>query len=302
MTSESDVGVIGAGAMGFALIKRLLVHFDVSMFDPSPAARERASAAGAVCLDGATEVFALGVPVIICVASPAALSSTVDAAVSAHERGAQLGPVIESSTLDLSLKEEARVRLAAAGTELLDCPVSGTSAQALNGDLVIFASGHPAARAACEPIFAAIARRTIQAGGFGMGMRLKLLANHLVGLHSAVAGEVLMLARKSGLDDEIVLEALTSSAGTSRMLEVRGPLMIKGAYLPAAGSIDIIVKDGNMIRTMARDAGCSLALYDRADGIYRSAQAEGLGSHDIASIHGYLLSAMDTRANPDTGL
>ncbi|KAJ9603151.1 hypothetical protein H2200_012446 [Cladophialophora chaetospira] len=286
-SSSSGVGIIGVGAMGFALLQLLLdAGFAVSAFDPSPTAREQASTVGATCLPDAKAVFTMDAPVITCLPNTQAFLSTIEEAISA---GRRTKPVIETSTLDPSVKEGARRRLLETGAELLDCPLSGTSAQARNRDLVVFASGSPTGLASCKAIFTAIARTTIQAGDFGMGMRLKLLANHLVGIHTAAAAEVLMLARKVELDPIVALQALTASAGSSRMLEVRGKLMAEHKYLPATGNIDIIIKDGGMITDLAQQTGCTLPLFSRALELFQCALATGLGNHDMAALHEYLL-------------
>lgn len=297
-TVSGRVGIIGAGAMGMVFVERLLAKgFIVSVFDPSPNARERATTAGAVCLEDAAAVFARGGPVITCLFSSKAFASTVDAALAVAKSGTRVGPVIETSTLHPQVKEEARVRLADVETVLLDCPVSGTSAQAQKGDLLVLASGDRAALATCEPIFTAIARTTIRAGEFGRGMQLKLLANHLVGLHTAAAAEVLALARKAGLDPEVAIEALSQGAGYSRMLEVRGPLMANHTYLPATGSLDVIIKDGALIKDLGKQVGCGLPLFDRAYTLYEAAQAAGMGEGDMAGLHSYLL---EHYASPST--
>lgn len=284
------VGLVGAGAMGLALLERLVRGgFTVMVYDPSERACEQARATGGHCVGQAEEIFASGAPTLICVASTQAFASTVESALAASNRGAKVGLVIETSTLDLSLKTETMTRFRQDGITMLDCPLSGTSAQARNGDLVVFASGDEDALVQCAPIFSAVTRTTIQAGDFGMGMKLKLLANLLVSIHSAAAAEMLALARSVGLDPELALAALVQSAGTSRMLEVRGELMIAHKYVPATGSIDILVKDGAMIADMARQAGCALPVFNTANNLYRAAQADGLGQSDIAGIHGYLL-------------
>ena len=86
-----------------------------------------------------------------------------------------------------------------------------------------------------------------------------------------------MLARKSGVSLSVAMRALTEDAGTSRMLEVRGPLMLNHNYVPATGSIDIIVKDGKMIKELADQSGCDLPLFDGVNDLYKYAQADGLG-------------------------
>lgn len=290
--TAAKVAMIGAGAMGFAMIELLAARgFTVWVYDPSPEARQRASMVGAHCLDSAGAVFEIGVPVISCVSSAKAFECTIEAALATHSRSTIdcIGPIIEASTLDGRVKERGRTQLAQAGITLLDCPVSGTSAQARNGDLTMFASGEDAALETCKPIFDAIASRLVQAGTFGTGMKLKLLANHLVTLNSIAAAEMLLLARRGGLDPLVALEALIQSAGNSRMLEVRGKLMLNHEYVPATGSIDILVKDGGMINEWAQQSQCFLPLFDRAYELVQRAETSGLGNHDLAVIHQYLL-------------
>jgi 3-hydroxyisobutyrate dehydrogenase-like beta-hydroxyacid dehydrogenase len=149
----------------------------------------------------------------------------------------------EMGTLPLEAKEAARVACAEVGVALLDCPVSGTGAQAATGDLVVFASGEAADVAVLYPVFSALARDIRHVGPFGAGMKLKLVANLLVTIHNLAAAEALLLAEKSGLDLGMVYEAIRSGAGNSRMFEVRGPLMIDGRYEPATMKMDVYQKD-----------------------------------------------------------
>ncbi len=288
------IGLVGTGALGAALAG-LLVRggFRVVAFDPAPAALANAVAQGATGAADACRLMQAVDAAIVCVSTVAALRATADAAVDA---GNPPGLVIEMSTLPAAAKLDARERLAGRAV-VLDCPVSGTSAQAAAGDLVVFASGEREAVESCRAVFAAVARRTIHAGPFGAGMQLKLLANHLVGLHSLVAAEVLMLAEAAGLDTALALEALNESAGGSKMLKLRGELMLRRTYYPPTASIDIIVKDGALIMDMARAAECRLPLFDRAYELFGEAQREGLGKDDIAAMLEHLTKYFGRNTN-----
>lgn len=192
--------------------------------------------------------------------------------------------VIEASTLPLEAKLRARDALAASGQILLDCPVSGTGAQAAAADVVVFASGDSDAIAQCGPIFTAIGRRYVDLGAFGAGMKVKIIANHLVTIHNVAAGEAMAFARKAGLDLRTVHEALADSAGTSRMFQIRGPQMVEGRYEPPTATIRTHLKDLSIIDGFADSLDMPLPLYTAASQHYHSGLVQGYGELDTASV------------------
>ena len=97
--------------------------------------------------------------------------------------------VIETSTLPLELKLDLRDRCLARGITVLDCPISGTGAQAAAKDISVYASGPHEAFSKCRSVFEGYARSTHYCGEFGNGSRLKFIANLLVAIHTAAAGE-----------------------------------------------------------------------------------------------------------------
>ncbi|MFX7824951.1 NAD-binding protein, partial [Acinetobacter baumannii] len=82
----------------------------------------------------------------------------------------------------------------------LDCPLSGTGAQAQTRDLVVFASGEPSAIAALDPLFAGFARKVQVLGPFGDGTKMKFVANLLVAINNVASAEAMVLGMKAGLD------------------------------------------------------------------------------------------------------
>ncbi len=192
--------------------------------------------------------------------------------------------VIDTSTLPVAVKEEARRRLAARGATLLDCPVSGTGAQARAKDLVVYASGDRRACRRAVPIMRAFARASYYVGAFGAGSKMKFVANLLVAIHNVAAAEALVLATKAGLDPAMVLKVVGDGAGSSRMFEVRGPMMVKGDYADAMMKLDVWQKDMTIIADFARELGCPTPLFAASAPLYTAAAAMGHGSDDTAAV------------------
>ena len=152
--------------------------------------------------------------------------------VASAKRGTEL---IETSTLPLAKKHEIRDRCAARGITVLDCPVSGTGAQAANRDIAIYASGDRKAEAALK----GFSRSVYYCSEYSIGSKLKYVANLLVTIRNVSAAEAMVVGMKSGLDLELLYKVIKDGAGTSRMFEVRGPLMITGDYSKATMKVDV---------------------------------------------------------------
>src|SRR5258708_39470497 len=114
-----------------------------------------------------------------------------------------------------------------------------------------------------------------------MGLRR---VESLVGARKgAAAGEALHLVRRAGLDPVQALEVLTGSAANSRMLQVRGPLMVRGEF-PAQMKLDLFMKDLHLIQDAAQASGAALPLTDVAERLYAATQAAGHGAEDLAVV------------------
>ena len=138
--------------------------------------------------------------------------------------------VIEASTFALADKEAAEAALRAAGHILLDCPVSGTGAQAKIKDIVVYASGGAAEIKRLTPLFAAFSRAVHDLGAFGNGSRMKYVANLLVAIHNVASAEAMVLGIKAGLPPQLIYDLVKAGAGNSRVFELRGPMMAKDRY------------------------------------------------------------------------
>ena len=196
---EQKVGLVGLGIMGGAFARNLLLGgLKVFGCDPSLEAKEKFASLGGEVIETPAQLAARVPIILLSLPTVSALAEVTEGQRGIAASGQSGLIVIEASTFPLDAKLRARDLLAARGQILLDCPVSGTGAQAAVADLVIFASGDPAAIGRCREIFDRIGRRHINLGEFGAGMKLKIIANHLVTIHNVAAGEAMAFAAKAG--------------------------------------------------------------------------------------------------------
>jgi len=276
--ARRNVGIIGLGIMGSAMAANLMrAGFRVTGYDPDPACMRRHRRAGGVAAGSVEEVAGAAEILITSLPSAKALELTSKAVT-----GKKV--IIETSTLPIAVKEAARRRLARAGATLLDCPLSGTGAQARTGDLVVYASGSRAAFSKTIPVLKGFSRGHYFLGKFGNGSKMKFAANLLVAIHNVSAAEAVVLARKSGLGAALAVKVLGDGAGASRMLQVRGPMMAKRAYGDATMKVEVWQKDMKIIGDFARTLRSPTPLFSATKAVYNAAMAQGHARHDTASV------------------
>lgn len=282
MASRDRVGVIGLGIMGSAMSGNLIAAgFPVLGYDVLAGRRSALARAGGQAARSVRDVAAKAPIIITSLPSEKALHSVAADLAGAHHRDRV---VIETSTLPIATKETARKLLAERGITLLDCPLSGTGAQAKVKDLAVYASGARGAYRRCVPVFEAFARTHYFLGPFGAGSKMKFLANLLVAIHNVSAAEALVLGMKAGLDPATMVKVLGDGAGSSRMLQIRGPMMARNDYCDATMKVGVWQKDMRIITEFAREHDCPTPLFAATTSIYNAAMALGFAEADTASV------------------
>jgi 3-hydroxyisobutyrate dehydrogenase/glyoxylate/succinic semialdehyde reductase len=276
------VGIVGLGIMGSAIARNLVERgWRVIGFDIDAAKRAELAAANVSIAADVAEV-ARNAPVIMTsLPTPAAVA---DVAQMIADAGQSPRIVIELSTLTLADKLRFEAILNKAGHIALDCPLSGTGAQARNRDLVVYASGDSDAIAHCTGLFADFAKQSADLGAFGNGSRMKFVANHLVAIHNVATAEAMILAERAGLDPKMVVEMVGPGAGGSRMFQMRAPMMVEGVYEPATMKVSTWKKDMAIIAEFAEDVGCETPMFTLTQPVYTEAMAMGLGDQDTAAV------------------
>jgi 3-hydroxyisobutyrate dehydrogenase-like beta-hydroxyacid dehydrogenase len=280
--NKGRVGVVGLGTMGGAVARNLAERaWAVVGYDPSSQRVEEARAAGVKIVDSPAAVAAETDTVLTSLPSAAALHAVVREIADSNSKELL---VAEMSTLTLEDKSKAESALRAAGHTMLDCPLSGTGAQAATRDLVVYASGDPKRIEDLRDIFADFSRLAHNVGEFGNGMKIKFVANLLVAINNVASAEAMVLGMKAGLDPQQIIDLVSAGAGNSRIFELRAPLMAERRYEPATMSIGLWQKDMQVIGEFARQIGCPTPIFTATETVYRAALANGQEKQDTASV------------------
>jgi L-threonate 2-dehydrogenase len=296
---NKTVGIVGLGIMGGAIARNLVDRgWRVIGFDTDAARRAELGLANVV-IAGSVGQVAHDAPVIMTsLPSPAAVEQV---AREIADSGQPPRIVAELSTLAIADKLRFETILEQAGHTALDCPLSGTGAQAKNRDLIVYASGDSDAIARCKNLFSDFAKQSADLGRFGNGSRMKFIANHLVAIHNVATAEAMVLAERAGLDPKMVVDMVGPGAGGSRMFQMRAPMMVEGVYEPATMKVSIWQKDMAVIAEFAEDVGCATPLFTLTQPVYAEAMAMGLGDQDTAAVFEVLKKTIvrDPKGAPD---
>src|SRR3954452_9259752 len=294
-----NVGIVGLGIMGGAIARNLLERgWTVIGTDIDLTKRAELASSGVVI---AADVKQLAHAADIIMRSLPSAAAAAAVARDIAESGAPQRIVAELSTLTIADKLRFKDILEPAGHVALDCPLSGTGAQAKTRDLIVYASGDREAIARCASLFSDFAKQSADLGTYGNGSRMKFVANHLVAIHNVATAEAMVLAQRAGLEPKQVVEMVGPGAGGSRMFQMRAPMMVEGVYEPATMKVSTWKKDMAIIAEFADDVGCSTPLFTSTQAVYSEAMALGLGDHDTASVFEVLKTTIIADNKPASG-
>ena len=284
------VGVIGLGVMGLPIARNLMERgFEVIGYrrSGSPGLAE----AGGQVAGSAAEVAAAADVLLSIVPDADAVADVV-----CGPRGTltTLRPGIvhiEMSTVDVGRKREIRDAVVRRGGDLLDCPISGGPGLVSTRRATLLASGEEASVDRVRPVLDAIAGPCVYTGAFGTGARMKYIANLLLAVHTVAAAEAMELARRGGLDLDLVQRTLDDSIGSSAIWRQRGPVMRARAWSPAPGPITTLQPILEQIEDCAEEAGLPTPVFASAKAVFDRALAAGRGDLDIASVFDQIAGA-----------
>lgn len=288
--NASSIGVVGLGAMGLGSATAMLeAGLPVIGCDISAKARETFEARGGRCVSTPAELAAECRVVVLVVVNAEQVESVLFDAPASGEAAlaASLAPgslVIQCATVAPSYATALGERLAALNLEMLDAPISGGAAKARSGDLSVMASGAETAYAKGQAALDAMAAKVYRLGDApGPGSSVKLVNQHLAGVHIAAAAEALALGIRMGIDPEVLYEVITHSAGNSWMFENRVPHILKGDYTPLS-AVDIFVKDLNIVHQTGRELRFSMPVAGSALQQFTAASSAGFGREDDSAV------------------
>jgi 3-hydroxyisobutyrate dehydrogenase-like beta-hydroxyacid dehydrogenase len=275
-----QIGLIGLGLMGGALAERFRgAGLRVIGYDPREDARDRLRDIGGGAVASVEGVFSGARVVVLSLPNSEVVAEVI------RDAGKSLlgATIIDTTTGDPAASERIGRRLAESGTDYLDATLTGSSAQARAGEVIVTAGGRPEVFVAAESTFRLLARRWFHVGPWGSGARAKLAINLVLGLNRAVLAEGLAFARDCGMDPSAVLEILRESAAYSRVMDTKGWKMIEGKLAPEA-RLDQHLKDVRLIIEAGERSGAYLPFSRLHQRLLDELAAQGLGEFDNAGI------------------
>jgi L-threonate 2-dehydrogenase len=291
------VAVIGLGKMGMPIARNLLERgFEVAGYRRSPS-DELAHAGGTMARTAAAA--AAQADVLLSVLPDADAVEDVVSGPGGTLAALRPGTVhIEMSTIPVDRKLRIRDAMRAAGGDMLDCPISGSPEMVAPRLATTFVSGDRDSVDAVRPVLDAISGPWVYTGPFGAGASMKYVANLLLATHTAAAAEAIQLARRLGLDLDLVQHTLDNSIGSSAIWRQRGPAMRARQWTPAPGPIGTLHPILDQIAAAADAAGLDATVFSAAKTLFDKAMADGWAHLDIAAVHDVLAGASPAEEIP----
>jgi len=272
------IGFIGLGIMGRGMARNLLkAGFEVHVWNRTPGRMDELATEGAVKAADPAGVASRCEIVMICVSDTPDVQAVIFGPRGIIE-GAKPGAlVIDLSTISPQATRDIASRLQEIGAHTIDAPVSGGSEGAAQGTLTLMVGGGAEDVERAMPFFRAIGKRITHVGDHGAGQMVKLVNQILVVGHAMAMSEALLFAQAGGLDLQKTLEAVSAGAAGSWMLSNRGPQILQRDWRPGF-MIDLQQKDVRLVLSAADELGVPALLSSLVFHLYRTLQAEGLGS------------------------
>ncbi|MFZ5862752.1 MAG: NAD(P)-dependent oxidoreductase [Nitrospirota bacterium] len=278
------IAFLGMGLMGSRMTGRLLrAGFSVRVWNRTRSACEGVCAQGAVPADSPADAAAGADVAITMLGDPA---SVRDVALGAHGLIDALRPgatYVDMTTVDPATSRGLDCACRARHAAFVDAPVTGSKSAAANGELVLMVGGEADAVARLAPVFAPMAKHVVHMGPAGSGSMMKLVNNLAIAGSMLALFESLTLGRRSGLDDDRMLDVLTHSALASPLLSLKGRAVRRRDFEPHF-AFKHMAKDIRLARAQAETHGAPHALGDLLDAMFSAGLDARLGDEDFAAL------------------
>ncbi len=276
------IAFVGLGVMGFPMAGHLArAGHAVSVFNRSPAKAARwvethGGQAGATVAEAAAgcEVVAL------CVGNDDDVRGVVPEALAAMAPG---GIIVDHTTTSAVVAREMAELARASGRWFVDAPVSGGQAGAENGQLTVMAGGDADAVARLEPVLAAYAKAVKRIGEAGSGQLAKMVNQICIAGVVQGLAEAVHFSKRSGIDPQLVFEAISKGAAQSWQMDNRWATMVEGRF-DFGFAVDWMRKDLGLVLDEAKANGARLDMTALVDGYYAEVQAMGGNRWDTSSL------------------
>ena len=290
----ADIGFIGLGIMGKPMVRNLMnAGNSVTVYDIVGTAVEEMATEGATPASSSSEVASKNSLIITMVPDSADSEAAILGANGVLEGAASGSVVIDMSSIAPASSQKIAAGCEAQGVDFLDAPVSGGEPGAISGTLAIMVGGKKDVYDKYVDVFAPMGNATF-CGDYGAGNTTKLANQIMVAINIAAVGEALVLAKKAGLDPNVVFEAVKGGLAGSNVLNAKGPMMIEGNFNPGF-RIRLHQKDLNNALQTARELSVPLPFTSLAQQVIGSLMNEGKGDADHSAIANFIEDMAQTK-------
>ena len=281
---KPQVGFIGLGIMGRPMAGHILqADYPLTVYNRTQAKTEELASQGAKVAASPAEVAAESEVIITIVSDSPDVEEVVAGPKGVLEGIRPNSVVIDMSTISPEVERALDQKLRAKNCTLVDAPVSGGDVGAKNATLAIMAGGTPEAFQRVRPILEVMGKSITHCGPIGCGQLTKLCNQILVSVNLLAVSEALAFAQKSGLDPQVMIEAVKGGAAGSWQLANLGPRIVASDFAPGF-MVDLVQKDLRIILSSAASAGAVLPATSLVHQFFGSAQAYGDGQQGTQSL------------------
>ncbi len=282
------VAFLGMGIMGAPMAANLArAGHDVTTWNRSPGK----GVLGAIAAESAADAVREAEVVWICVSDTKAVEEVLFGGRGVSE-AVQPGAIIaDSSTISPFASARFSAKLRQRNVEYVDVPVTGSKSGAQNGQLIFIAGGDEATLARLEPLFSAMGKQVIRVGAQSMGLAAKLAMNLQIGMIYEGLAEGMVLARKLGVDPQVLSSLIMASMLKSGVAEYKLPAILARDFSPNF-PLRLMHKDIHLMLDAARDAGVELPGTEAVERIYAECAQAGHANDDYAAT----LTVLEKRA------
>ncbi|MDA3957739.1 MAG: 2-hydroxy-3-oxopropionate reductase [Oceanispirochaeta sp.] len=281
---KMKIGFIGLGIMGKPMAKNLLkAGHELIVLDMNKAAVEELINAGASSAVTPAEV-ASQTDVVITMLPNSPHVKTVALGENGLIESAAPGKVlIDMSSIAPGVSQEVAAGLEAKGMDMLDAPVSGGEPKAIDGTIAVMVGGKKDVFDKYKDIMDVMGGSVVYVGKIGAGNTTKLCNQIVVALNIAAVSEAMVLAKKAGVDPDLVYQAIRGGLAGSTVMDAKAPMMMDRNFKPGF-RIDLHIKDMTNALETSRAVGAPLPMAALAMEIMQAIKQDGCGVEDHSSI------------------
>ncbi len=283
------VGYIGLGLMGKSIARNIMkAGFPLVVHNRSRAAIDELVAEGAVAANSPKEVAELVDIVFTNLPDSPDVEKVALDAVNGIIAGGRKGLImVDNSTIKPASARLIAEKLKEKGILALDAPVSGGDIGAKNGTLTIMVGGEAEALEKVMPVFQAMGKTVTHVGEAGAGQVAKAANQIMVAAQMVAMGELLVFAKKAGVDPKKVVDAIKGGAAQCWSLDVKPPRLFDGNRTPGFKA-HMQLKDMGIVLDTAKEYGIPVSSAEEHTKFFQMMVEQGMGELDNSAVVGVI--------------